>query len=80
MRQGESIGFLPGKRSFAQQRNLDAAGNWLEFDQDNNGDGRFELQQVRTHNAAGDIVGLSPSSAPPGAAAKHWSPLTPAAD
>ncbi len=53
-REGESIGILPGRQSFAQQWNLDAAGNWLEFDQDNNGDGRFELQQVRTHNPAGE--------------------------
>jgi hypothetical protein len=80
VRQGASIGFSRSGRSFAQQWNLDAIGDWLEFDQDDRGNGQWPLEQIRADNAAGDIVALSPSSDtakfPPGLAGLGLGALT----
>lgn len=37
----------------------DATGNWLNYKRDANGDGMFEVNQTRTHNAANEIQTIS---------------------
>jgi RHS repeat-associated protein len=42
--------------NFEQTWGLDRAGNWSEFDQDDNGDGTWNLEQTRETNKGNEIV------------------------
>ena len=46
-------------KKFAQCWSLDSAGNWRKFTEDNNGDGAWELDQLRTANKVNEITELS---------------------
>ena len=42
-------------KNFAQQWDLDPTGNWAGFDQDDNGNGTWDLEQHREHNHVNEI-------------------------
>ncbi len=44
--------------AFAQDWGLDATGNWQTFDEDSNGNGTYDLEQLRTSNAANEIADI----------------------
>ena len=46
-------------KNFAQRWCFDATGNWVDFDQDDDGDNTWDLQQTRTHNTANEITALT---------------------
>jgi len=41
------------------QSALDPTGNWSKFNQDDNGDGTWELTQARTHNVVNELTGYT---------------------
>ncbi len=45
--------------TFEEDFTYDVTGNWLNYKQDANGDGTFEVNQTRTHNAANEILTIS---------------------
>lgn len=47
-------------KNYAQQWGLDQLGNWATFKQDADGNGTWELNQTRAHNAANELGVLSP--------------------
>jgi len=49
---------------FAQCWTLDATGNWAGFREDSDGDGDWDLDQARTHNAVNEITDIDESSGP----------------
>lgn len=51
-------------KTFAQDWSLDATGNWSGFDEDDNGDGAWNLIQVRTANKVNEITGISETAGP----------------
>ena len=56
-------------KKFEQQWKLDQLGNWEEFDQDDNGNGTWDLEQSRTHNVANELTAVSLQS---GGAGANW--------
>jgi len=44
--------------SFAQSWDLDSTGNWRGFREDRAGDGHWDLDQTREHNAVNEITGI----------------------
>ena len=50
-------------KNFAEEWTLDALGNWMNFNQDTNGDNTWEFEQGRTHTVANEILTLAGSSA-----------------
>ena len=42
---------------------MDMTGNWSQYRQDTDGDGDWELDQTRTHNAANEIVTIGGTAA-----------------
>jgi hypothetical protein len=44
-----------GSQDFAQNWTLDGMGNWSEFKQNGDGQGSWDLDQTRQHNAANEI-------------------------
>ena len=48
-------------KNFAEEWTLDATGNWSSFKQDTDGDGTWNLNQSRTHNAANEITQIAGS-------------------
>jgi YD repeat-containing protein len=44
--------------SFAQSWDLDSTGNWRGFREDTDGDGRWDLDQTRTHSPANEITDI----------------------
>jgi len=48
--------------NYAETFAFDATGNWTGYNQDTNGDGTFELNQLRTHNAANELTAISNST------------------
>jgi len=52
-----------------QQWKLDQLGNWEEFDQDDNGNGTWDLEQSRTHNDVNEITAVGLQS---GGAGSNW--------
>ncbi|MDD3470498.1 MAG: RHS repeat-associated core domain-containing protein, partial [Thermoguttaceae bacterium] len=46
-------------KSFEEDFAFDMTGNWLNYKQDANGDGAFEVNQTRTHNLANEILTIS---------------------
>jgi RHS repeat-associated protein len=61
---------LISTKKFDQQWTLDQLGNWQEFDQDNNGDSTWDLEQSRTHNDANELTAIGLQS---GGAGANWS-------
>ena len=57
-------------QKFEQQWKLDQLGNWEEFDQDDDGDGTWELEQSRSHNDVNEITAADLQS---GGAGSDWS-------
>jgi len=51
-------------KTFAQDWSLDAAGNWSGFDEDDNGDGTWDLVQSRTSNTVNEITGITNTTGP----------------
>ncbi len=49
--------------TFEEDFTYDVAGNWLNYKQDASGDGTFEVNQTRTHNAANEILTIAGSNA-----------------
>jgi RHS repeat-associated protein len=47
---GTHDGIVNGTAAFGQDWDLDATGNWTDFDEDTDGDGSNELVQTRDHN------------------------------
>jgi RHS repeat-associated protein len=68
--QGTWNGTSITSKKFAQHWTLDGLGNWDNgptlpgFQQDNNGDGTYELNQTRTHNTANDTLTASTWASP----------------
>ncbi|MEM8672221.1 MAG: RHS repeat-associated core domain-containing protein, partial [Planctomycetota bacterium] len=56
-------------KTFEQQWKLDQLGNWEEFDQDENGNGTWDLEQDRTHNDANEVTAIGLQS---GGAGANW--------
>jgi hypothetical protein len=54
---------VSGTKTFAEAWTLDATGNWLRYRQDTDGDGVWNLDQTRDHNAANEILAIAGSSA-----------------
>jgi RHS repeat-associated protein len=54
---------VSGTQTFAEAWTLDATGNWLRYRQDTDGDGIWNLDQSRDHNAANEILAIAGSSA-----------------
>jgi RHS repeat-associated protein len=54
---------VSGTKTFAEAWTLDATGNWLRYRQDTDGDGIWNLDQSRDHNAANEILAIAASSA-----------------
>jgi RHS repeat-associated protein len=54
---------VSGTKTFAEAWTLDATGNWLRYRQDTDGDGVWNLDQSRDHNAANEILAIAGSSA-----------------
>jgi RHS repeat-associated protein len=48
--------------NFAQDWGYDQVGNWLNFNQDDNGDGAWELEQTRAHNNVNEITNINAST------------------
>ncbi len=46
-------------KTFGEEFTFDTTGNWLNYKQDASGDGTFEVNQTRTHNAANEILTIS---------------------
>ena len=46
---------ISSNKNFAEDWNLDALGNWNTFQQDDDGNGSWDLSQLRTHNKANEI-------------------------
>jgi len=61
MQRGESNGGHTAMttKTFEQEWGLDQVGNWAEFDQDDNGNGTWNLEQTRSHNKVNEITGIS---------------------
>jgi RHS repeat-associated protein len=51
-------------KTFAQCWSLDATGNWRKFTEDSNGDGAWDLDQLRTSNKVNEITDVSEYSGP----------------
>src|SRR5262245_32086466 len=51
-------------KTFAQCWSLDATGNWRKFTEDSNGDGVWDLDQLRTANQVNEITDLSEYTGP----------------
>jgi len=51
-------------RVFEQQWTLDKLGNWSQFNQDDSGDGTFDLQQTRTQNQVNEITAIGAAAGP----------------
>lgn len=51
-------------KTFAQCWSLDATGNWRKFTEDSNGDGTWDLDQLRTANQVNEITDLSEYTGP----------------
>ncbi len=49
--------------TFEEDFTYDVTGNWLNYKQDANGDGTFDVNQTRTHNAANEILTIAGSNA-----------------
>lgn len=47
---------------FAQEWGLDATGNWSTFKEDNDGNGAWNLNQIRVHNKGNEITAISEDS------------------
>jgi hypothetical protein len=47
---GTQDGIVGGTAAFGQDWDLDATGNWTDFDEDTDGDGTNDLVQTRDHN------------------------------
>ncbi|MEM8667442.1 MAG: RHS repeat-associated core domain-containing protein [Planctomycetota bacterium] len=56
-------------KTFEQQWKLDQLGNWEEFDQDDDGNGAWDLEQDRTHNDANEVTAIGLQS---GGAGANW--------
>jgi RHS repeat-associated protein len=52
-------GLASGTKSFGESWSLDMTGNWGNVKQDTNGDGTWELDQARTHDAANEIATIA---------------------
>src|SRR5690606_1812737 len=50
-------------KNFAESWALDMTGNWPTFQQDTDGDGTWDLDQSRTHNAANELTQIAGSTA-----------------
>ncbi len=55
-------GLVADSKTFAEQWTLDPLGNWGNFKQDDDGDGDWDLDQNRTHNAANELEEIATSS------------------
>lgn len=64
----DSTGAITTKK-FEQQWKLDQLGNWEEFDQDDNGNGTWDLEQDRTHNDVNEVTAIGLQS---GGAGANW--------
>jgi RHS repeat-associated protein len=53
------ISIASGTKSFGESWTLDMTGNWSSLKQDTNGDGTWELDQARTHDAANEIATIA---------------------
>lgn len=51
-------------KTFAQEWSLDPTENWLAFDQDDNGNGTWNLEQTRTANPVNEITGITETTGP----------------
>jgi hypothetical protein len=49
-------------RNFAESWSLDTTGNWATYKKDDDGNGTWDLDQARTHNAANEIAQIAGSS------------------
>ncbi len=56
-------------QKFEQQWKLDQLGNWQEFNQDDNGDATWDLEQSRTHNEVNELTAIGLQS---GGAGANW--------
>jgi RHS repeat-associated protein len=54
----------PWTKAFEQQWNLDKAGNWSGFNQDNTGSGTWSLEQARVTNKGNEIVEIAAAVGP----------------
>ena len=51
-----------GTKNFAESWSLDMTGNWAMYKKDDDGNGTWDLDQIRTHNAANEIAQIAGSS------------------
>lgn len=51
-------------KTFAQDWGLDTTGNWATFNQDDDGDGTWDLEQDRTSNKVNEITDISETAGP----------------
>ncbi len=65
-----SSGSITGKK-FEQSWKLDQLGNWEELDQDDTGNGTWDLEQSRNHNSFNEITSIGIQS---GGAGTAWAP------
>ncbi|MEM8672226.1 MAG: RHS repeat-associated core domain-containing protein, partial [Planctomycetota bacterium] len=56
-------------KTFEQHWKLDQLGNWEEFEQDDNGNGTWDLEQDRTHNDANEVTAIGLQG---GGAGANW--------
>ena len=54
---GVRMSMISARKTFAEHWALDPTGNWTGYKQDTDGDGVWDLDQTRTHNAANEITG-----------------------
>ncbi|MDD3470824.1 MAG: RHS repeat-associated core domain-containing protein [Thermoguttaceae bacterium] len=54
-----AAGDAVSSKTFGEQFTFDMTSNWLNYKQDANGDGTFEVNQTRTHNTANEIQTIS---------------------
>jgi hypothetical protein len=52
-------GLVANSKTFAEDWSLDMTGNWSTYRQDEDGDGNWDLNQLRTHNGANEITQIA---------------------
>ena len=58
---GTKDAITAGSKTFAEDWSLDMTGNWKGYKKDDDGDGTWDLNQTRTHNAVNEITDIDAS-------------------
>ena len=60
-----------GSLALRQAWGLDAVGNWSSFDEDDDGDGVWDLDQTRSHNLVNEITDITETAGPAWVTPQH---------